>query len=65
MGAAMLSVCLKHIGILRDFDLDLALHFHKEILHMEYDHQKDTRAGVVMHSCLTSDLSVRVAVGSL
>lgn len=70
MGAAMLSVCLKHIGILSDFDLDLALHFYKKVLHMEYEHQKDTRSGVVLPLCLTlnlltSDLSITLTVGCL
>lgn len=56
MGAVMLSACLKHIGILSDFDLDLALHFNKEIIHMEYEHQKETSSGIVLHLCLILQL---------
>lgn len=69
-GDVVLSACLRHIGILSDFDSDLALHFYKEILHMGYNHPKDTRSGVVLHLCLTlklrtSDLSITLTVGSL
>lgn len=70
MGAAMLFGCLKHLGILSDFDLYLALHFYKEILHLEYNHQKNTRSGVVLRLCPTLklptlDLSITLNVASL
>lgn len=53
MGAAMLSASLKHIGILSDFDLDLALYFYKEVILMAREHQKDTSSGLVLYLCRT------------